>query len=207
MKPVLQMGCESIRRATAGEPESLHRLADSVQRRVYPYINRVILDTDVSSDLTQDTLLRVLTSLPQLRNTDRFWPWVYTIAANTTRQHLRIKRRKREITFSAVDPLMLETRFTGEQARATASSTADLGLRAAKAMAGLRPRYRTALSLRVFKELSYRDIAARLGCGEICARGLVLRAKRALIRKLANEEGGVSRLPTTRYDQQRRLIS
>jgi RNA polymerase sigma-70 factor, ECF subfamily len=207
MRQILQMGCESIRRATAGEPESLHHLADSVQQRVYPYINRVILDTDVSSDLTQDTLLRVLTSLPRLRNVDHFWPWVYAIAANATRQHLRIKRRKREIPFSVVNPVMLESRFASAEPRAAASSTGDLGLRAVKAMAGLRPRYRTALSLRVFKGLSYRDIAARLGCGEICARGLVLRAKRALIRKLANEDGGIPRLSTTRYDQRRRLIS
>lgn len=207
MKPAVDMTPESICRASAGEAESLQHLADTVQRRVYPYICRVIPDTDVSSDLTQDTLLRVLRSLGRLRNAERFWPWVYTIAANAARQHLRVVRRHREIPLSTVSPQAVETGLWRVERASTGSDAEEHVPRIMTAVAALGRRRREAFSLRVLEGLPYKQIAERLGCTTVCARGLVLRARRALIRELANDGSGVSRLWTTRYDQRRRLIS
>ena len=63
------------------------RVRIPVDRRIGPYIGRVVFDTDLQADLTQETLVRVLGSLSGLRDAGRFWPWVYAIAANATRRN------------------------------------------------------------------------------------------------------------------------
>jgi RNA polymerase sigma-70 factor, ECF subfamily len=202
-----QVGCESIRRASIGDTDSLGRLAESVQQRVYPYIHRVVLDSNLSADLTQDTLVRVLSAVGRLRNVERFWPWVFTIAANTTRQHLRIRRRRREVPISAVDRRVLDERLARADEPAAGAAEEGLGAPTTKAIKRLNRRYQAVLSLRMLEGRSYDEVATRLGCSPGGARCLFLRAKRALRRELSDNELRVSRCLPTGYHRERRAVS
>ncbi len=96
-------GCELVEQTLAGDPGKRDALARMVQERVYPYLRRVTLDQHKAEDLTQDTLLAVLSSLGTLKSTDRFWPWVFTIASNLFREQIRSQTRHRTVPMSAID--------------------------------------------------------------------------------------------------------
>jgi RNA polymerase sigma-70 factor, ECF subfamily len=185
-----QIDCESIRRASAGDTGSLRQLADLVYRRVYLHIRRVIPDPDLAADLTQDTLLRVLRSLCHLRDPERFWPWVCTIASNATRQHLR-SRRRRQVLFSTMTQGWLAEQPARDRHAdsRTQEDKDELVAWTRSAMDRINERYREILSLRFFEEKSYDEMAASLGCAPVTARTLMFRAKNALRRELAASAG------------------
>jgi len=80
---------ELIGRVLAGDDPSRDILFRLVEQRVRAYLNRVTLNREQAADWTQDTILSVLAGLPDLRDVDRFWSWVFTIATNKARQQMR----------------------------------------------------------------------------------------------------------------------
>lgn len=182
---------EWIEKAAIGDRDCLQRLAEAVNRRIGPYIGRVIVDVDLRADLTQETLVRVLSSLTRLRDPGRFWPWVYAIAGNATRQHLRTCRRRREMPFSTLDSQWLENQPAreGHTDPPTVVSGKETRALTRRAMNRLHKRYRDVLLLRCLQGKSYEEIAVILGCQNVTARALMFRAKKALRRELTGMTG------------------
>jgi RNA polymerase sigma-70 factor (ECF subfamily) len=54
-------------------------------------------DRDAALDLAQETFARAFSSLPQLRELDRFSGWLFSIAANTCRTRLGQARKRRTL--------------------------------------------------------------------------------------------------------------
>jgi RNA polymerase sigma-70 factor (ECF subfamily) len=184
-----QIDLEMIERALAGDRGSLESIARLTQERVFPYINRMMLDEDCSHDLTQETLLAILESLDRLQQTDRFWPWAFRIAANKTRQHLRKRTRHRTLLVAGFDDYSTDT--SGRPCSGARPSDvgdtigqAEICCELRTAMDGLNDRYRTALSMRFFDRKRHSEIAKALGCTELNARAILFRAKQALRRAL-----------------------
>lgn len=183
-------GCELVEQTLAGDPGKRDALARMVQERVYPYLRRVTLDQHKAEDLTQDTLLAVLSSLGTMKSTDRFWPWVFTIASNLFREQIRSQTRHRTVPMSAIDESHLPA--SGEQQDGFGeSSRRELAELMHQAMGRLAERYRMVLSLRFYEDMPYAEVAQAIGCTEFNARALFCRAKLALAREL--HKRGVAR--------------
>ena len=60
---------------------------------VFRLLHGMVGDRATAEDLTQDTFLRAYEHWHQLRSPDGARGWVFTIAANLARQHLRRQRR------------------------------------------------------------------------------------------------------------------
>jgi len=73
--------------------ESLKQQRARLYRIAYSWCH----DAALAEDLTQDTLTRALKHADQLRETDRFDPWLFTILANRWRDHLRSQRPHEDI--------------------------------------------------------------------------------------------------------------
>src|SRR5262245_47755167 len=80
---------ELVRQAMAGDSESLSALAELAQVRVCAYVRRVVLNDERAQDLTQETMVAMLSSRGQLRDPLRFWSWLFTIANNKIRLFYR----------------------------------------------------------------------------------------------------------------------
>ena len=174
---------EWVRQAQAGDPEGKAALIGLVRERVFPFINRTLLDRDKSEDLTQDTVLAVLESFASLRDPERFWPWVFAIATSQVRQHFRRRSRCGAVQMLDIAKLHPLTSPWDDDGPILASRK-ELGELTRTAMAQIPVQHRMVLALRFFEDMPHADIARILGCTELGARMRFFNAKRALVRQL-----------------------
>ena len=70
---------ELIGRAQRGDEEAFASLAVAVGDRLHAVAHRILRDTDLAEDATQQALLTVWRDLPQLRDPARFDAWSYRL--------------------------------------------------------------------------------------------------------------------------------
>jgi RNA polymerase sigma-70 factor, ECF subfamily len=152
-----------VARAQGGDRGALEALVRRHQRPVFRLCLRYLRDQDEAADLVQRTFLRAMTSLGELRSAERFRTWILRIGANLALNHLRD-----------------HARFVGDDAateQAAAAPLAPDGLEAGEAARALRravealpTKQRMTLELRVYEELSFREIALALATTEGAAK-------------------------------------
>jgi RNA polymerase sigma-70 factor, ECF subfamily len=84
-----------VARAQAGDPQALESLVEPLRRPLKAYMYRMIVQPDDAEDLYQDTMVRVIESLPKYRKESRFKAWLFGIATHVCLDHLRQRRRWR----------------------------------------------------------------------------------------------------------------
>lgn len=177
-----------VRRALDGDRACLSELASTARERVVRYIQRVLLDPETAEDLAQDTLVTMLESFQQLRQAERFWSWLFRIAANKTRDYLRRQKRRSGV---------LNSLGEGESDQSTFIDAGSTPLEAlcgqeltgevTRAIGRLHDGFQLVLAMRFYAEKSHRDIGDVLGCNELSAQARVFRAKQALARQLRRQ--------------------
>jgi RNA polymerase sigma-70 factor (ECF subfamily) len=73
------MDTELVIRAQHGDEEAFTSLAVAVGDRLHAVAHRILRDTDLAEDATQQALLTVWRDLPQLRDPARFDAWSYRL--------------------------------------------------------------------------------------------------------------------------------
>ena len=85
---------ELVRRALAGEAEAFRGLIERYQDAVFGVaLSRALTHAD-AEDIAQETFLAAFGSLARLKDPDRFGSWLYGIAVNQVRMHVRRQRRR-----------------------------------------------------------------------------------------------------------------
>ena len=64
-----------------------------VEKHLRPFVARRVDDPADVGDVLQEIYLRVQAGLPNLRDSERFGPWVYRVARNALADHLRSRAR------------------------------------------------------------------------------------------------------------------
>lgn len=145
------------------------------------FLARRTADPEIALDLWAETFAQAVASHRRLRGRtdEEALAWLYGIA----RRQLAHYYRRGTIEQRALGRLRLERPPAGPQVLAEIERRAGLReLRGAlaAALAELSPGVRDAVALRVVDELSYRDVALRLGVAEPAARARVSRGLAAL---------------------------
>jgi RNA polymerase sigma-70 factor (ECF subfamily) len=174
-----------VRQAQLGDRQSLDRLAEAVAPRLQAYIYRLTLNHDLTQDLLQETLLKMVERIKELEHPERLWAWLFRTALGQVQHYYRDRARAQAIEISArsrrrMSAYLEENHEDGlsyAMRRELCEATVD-------AMARLQLTYRNVLSLRCFEQMSYAEIAEALECKELRARVLFFRAKRSLTRQL-----------------------
>ena len=86
---------ELIRRGQAGDPAAFEEIYDRFKAPLFGLALRHTGDRAAAEDILQDTFIKVLTHLGEVRSEETFPAWVFRIAVNTCYSHLR-GRRSRE---------------------------------------------------------------------------------------------------------------
>ena len=73
------MDADLIRRAQRGDEDAFASLAIGVGDRLHAVAHRILRDTDLAEDATQQALLAIWRDLPQLRDPARFDAWSYRL--------------------------------------------------------------------------------------------------------------------------------
>ena len=76
------METELVVRAQHGDEEAFASLAVAVGDRLHAVAHRILRDTSLAEDATQQALLAIWRNLPQLRDPARFDAWSYRLLVN-----------------------------------------------------------------------------------------------------------------------------
>ena len=87
-----------------GDAASFELLVRRHTQELYQFALRFTSDSVAAEDVVQETLLQVHTSAGNFDPKRRFKPWLFTVAANKARDHLRRRKRRRELPFDAKIP-------------------------------------------------------------------------------------------------------
>jgi len=87
------MDTELVVRAQHGDEGAFTSLAVAVGDRLHAVAHRILRDTDLAEDATQQALLNVWRDLPQLRDPARFDAWSYRLLVRACYAEARRTRR------------------------------------------------------------------------------------------------------------------
>ena len=87
------MDIDLVRRAQDGDEQAFASLAVAVGNRLHAVAHRILRDTDLAEDATQQALLAIWRDLPQLRDLARFDAWSYRLLVRACYAEGRRARR------------------------------------------------------------------------------------------------------------------
>ncbi|MBW1821781.1 MAG: sigma-70 family RNA polymerase sigma factor [Deltaproteobacteria bacterium] len=165
---------EIIQNVLDGDQEKFAVLVDKYQGPIYNLVYRLTGSRHDAEDLAQETFLKAYKSLNNFQLKKKFFSWLYAIAINLTRNHLK---KKKPLLVENVEDLKPDNRASDknnpeinlikhEQAQALAKSIQKLPIA-----------FREAVILRYYFYLPFEEIA-RILC--ISLSGAKMRVYRAL---------------------------
>ncbi len=162
----------------AGYPE-LDEIYRLYAKYIYRYLCGLSSSEQLAEELTAETFFRAVKNIGSYKSEYGMSVWLKSIAKNLYLDYLRKKERRNvpldeELPDSADAVVMLEDK---EQA-----------LCIHKALHSLDEPYKEVFSLRIFGELSFKDIGELFGKSDGWARTVFFRAKEKIIRKLNEKE-------------------
>ncbi|MEE9167684.1 MAG: RNA polymerase sigma factor [Candidatus Neomarinimicrobiota bacterium] len=152
---------ELIQRFQEGDVRSFDELAKRHYPRTYEFFSHIVPDLMEADDLCQETYIRVYRGLKKFRGESEFTTWLYRISVNVANSHFR-KRRIMEV-FSA-DEHVTEASSDDPQNQPHVDRTLW------RAIGRLPRKQKTVLLLRVFQELSFKEVAGVLAISENSAK-------------------------------------
>lgn len=172
-----------VERAQAGDMDAFGDLYRRYQDTIFRYVCFRVGNRQLAEDITSETFVRALKSLPRFVWQGRdFGAWLVTIARNLTVDTFKSGRHRLEIT-------------TGEVLNADRADETANGIDPAAAvienitnqllldgLARLNPEQRTCLVLRFLQQLSVAETAAAMGREVGAIKALQYRAVRSLTR-------------------------
>ena len=164
-----------VQHALDGEAAAFATLFGRYHSAIRQFAYRVVLDEHAADDVAQESFITAARRLGSLRDGQAFAAWLYRIAANAARTHMRSSRAHDRKLAAAVAGCADDGDTPPPDERAA---------RALAAMDGLPAKQREAVALVLLDDLSHAEAAHRLGCAESTVSWRIFCAKRTLRRKL-----------------------
>ncbi len=172
---------EVLERAQRGEGEAFGELYRRFSRRVLGLCLHLLGSREDAEDATSEVFLKVHGALGRYDRSIPFGAWLTSIATNHCLDRLRRRRREGRL----FDPEPEEAApAAGEPSPLAELMVAEERAAVALAVAALPERYRLPLALRYHAEMSYAEIATRLGLTREQVATSLFRAKERLRRAL-----------------------
>ncbi len=161
-----------------GDIKSFECLYENIKHGLYAYIFNLVGNENDAIELFQDTMEKIFKNCKMYRVEYKASTWIWTIARNTCYDYFR----KRKVSFVDIDDLVLDT-MEFEDLSDFEEDRDSLR----KAIDQLNPSYRDVITLRVFNEYDYEEIADVLGLTIPSVKGLIFKAKKKLKEILTEE--------------------
>lgn len=196
-KPKVELATASdqdvVLEARAGREAAYRELVRRYERPIFSLIYRMVRNREQAEDLSQETFVKALNAIESYRPEFKFSSWIFKIANNVAIDHLR----RRELDTLSLDgsPHAL----TPEAVQASALQLGDrqesaldeleareLGGEIERAIATLRPEYRSCILLRHVEGRAYEEIATILDLPLGTVKTYIHRARGELRQALAH---------------------
>jgi RNA polymerase sigma-70 factor, ECF subfamily len=161
-----EISAEIIQSCRSGDRDAFRALYDLYKNRVYSialYFSRG--DAAAASDITQQVFLKLMTGIGQFRGDAEFSTWLYRLVANTC---MDVGRRQKATAIFSQD---IET-VAGEGSPEEDYARKQIASSVRAAVSALPPKFRVAVLMRYFEDLSYEQMAKALQCsmGTVASR-------------------------------------
>lgn len=128
-----------------------------LEARLRPFVARRVSDPSAVDDVVQDIFLRIHRGLSQLREEERFGPWVYRVARSAIAEHRRGRARHPLASGNPPEPL------DGSGPEKAVAVDDELASYIVPFVAMLPTPYREALTLTELEGLTQREAAELMG--------------------------------------------
>jgi len=181
-----------IHKIKAGDLDSFEKLVSRYQRKIFSFVYRMLVSEEDARDITQEIFIQVFRSLETFRGDAKFSTWIYRVASNKCLDFLH-KNKK----FRFYEPAAGWE--TGEQPAGSPVKTDPESIylreekvrRVRRIIAGLPDKYRVALVLFHYEDLTYHQIAETLDIPVKTVATRLYRAKLILKERLRGETDGL----------------
>lgn len=154
---------ELVERFRAGERSAFDLLVRRHQKGLWRLARRYVKDDADAADVTQQAFVKAFHALVSFRGAATVRSWLYRIAINCALSWLRDHRREQPQAI-AEDALVAAGSATAMMISGEDSA------RLRRAVAQLPPKQKLVLELRVFDDLSFREVAELADCNENTAK-------------------------------------
>jgi len=172
-----------IEQCLAGDQAAWEQIVRQNWRKVFNVAYKFVGRHDEAEDLTQDIFLKIFKALKTFDRRANFQTWIISISRNLCIDHYRSVRKERQTIARDVDASDLQPATTDRGPYASAEHQ-DLRAQLRQALATLPITLRTAVVLRDLQELSYQEIADRLGLPEGTVKSRINRGRIELAHQL-----------------------
>lgn len=177
---------ELMKLVQAGDFSPAGEIFDRYSARIYNFTYRFLKNAEAAEDATQEVFVKMLKYAKQFNGDAKLSTWLFSIAANLCRDHLRKADNKHKES----EETLLTLAAPREEGPDRALETREDELRVQKALALLTPEQREAILLSRYQGLSYAEIAQIAGCSEGAVKTRVFRAMETLKKALTGDLGG-----------------
>ena len=179
---------DMLSRLREGDDAAFGELVSSHWEKIFNRANSLLSNRQDAEEVAQDTFLRARKSISSFRGDCSISTWLYHIATNLARnKHWYWWRRKRAESISLDMPVSDETALTFSEiipsdsmSPADEHASAEFMSLLPKAIAALPPKYGDVLKLRNEADMSYEDIAQKLGISVGTVKSRLSRAREFL---------------------------
>ena len=172
-----------IEQCLSGDQVAWETIVRQNWRKVFNVAYKFVGKHDEAEDLTQDIFLKIFKALKTFDRRANFQTWIISISRNLCIDHYRSVRKERQTIARDVDTADLQP-ATSERGPYAAAEHQDLRTLLRQALQTLPNTLRTAVILRDLQELSYQEIADKLGLPEGTVKSRINRGRLELGRQL-----------------------
>jgi RNA polymerase sigma-70 factor (ECF subfamily) len=153
-----------ISECIAGNDEAITRLVRQYETGVFRLALSIVGDQAEANEITQETFIAALRALPSYQEQQSFKAWLYKIALNHSRSHLRKRKvvERLRTTLTSIFQIEARKQVLPEEAAIQNEREAVLW----NTLNQLDERWRTVVILRYFQELSIAEISEILSVNE-----------------------------------------
>ena len=166
-----------MERIASGDQSAMEELIELWKMPIFRFFLRSLNHHEDAEDLTQRVFIRIYRSSERYLPQAKFSTWIFTIARNLLIDE--IKKRKRR-------PQMVFDEYIEKVGDVKGGRSAELTEILMKHLDTIPENHRTALLLRVQRELSYREIAEVMQTTEASVKTWIHRARLELRKSLSN---------------------
>lgn len=173
-----------IREVKDGNVESYAELITRYEKKIYAFVCNILRpyrDEALAEDLCQETFYKAFKSLKSFRDDDAlFSTWLYTIARNTVISELR-KSKNTEVFLDDTNAFSLSSSDLLPEQEVLQQERSGM---IREAINLLPENQRSAIILREYEEMDYKEIATILGLTVSSVKSLLFRARQSIKNQL-----------------------
>lgn len=173
-----------IQRCLEGDQSAWNIVVGLYWRKVFNIAYKFVGRHDEAEDLAQDIFLKLFKSLKTFDRRANFSTWLISVSRNLCIDHYRSTRREHDLVSHDVDTSTVPHPSPIESPQMMLERRDRVSLLRA-ALDRLAPSLRTAVILRDIQELTYQEIADRLGVPEGTVKSRINRGRTELARQIA----------------------